>query len=134
MATQARLPATLPSPAQAKANLRMARSALKEKRNVVDGLKARHEAARDEAADAEAEVDGAETDLVECEEGSSAEVSADKRHHKACARLDRAEADAERVGSALKLAKSELKNARAQMRTARADIEAIREGRRSNAN
>jgi predicted phage gp36 major capsid-like protein len=74
--TQARLPATLPTPAQARSALRLARAEVKEKSNIADGMKDRRDAAKDEVKAATAELEEAEVDLLEAESGSKEEGAA----------------------------------------------------------
>jgi hypothetical protein len=111
-------------------NLKMTKSEVRERGNVCDGFEERLEAAKEEAANAELEADEAEIDLLAADEESAEGLVADKRHHEACGRLRRAEADAAKVAGALKLARRELKTARKHLAAARDDMEAIRAGRR----
>lgn len=128
--TQARLPGTLPTTAQAKAALRMAVAAVKEKGNVVDGMKARFDTAKEDLAEARLKADEAEADLLATDEDSPAGAAADAAHGKACKRLEQASGDIAKVKASRKLAKAELREAEKRLESARADMEAIREGRR----
>lgn len=128
--TQARLPATLPDPRQARANLTTARQEARDKRAVVDGLKERAAAARDEIADAMLDLEAAEEDLLGTAEGSREHLAAQDKHGKAWRRLARARKDAEKVKATRKLAKDEAKAAEGKLVAAREDLEAIRQGRR----
>jgi hypothetical protein len=130
MATQAKLLGVLPTPAVARANLRMARKQAKEAADVVDGLKDRVSAASDEMKAAAAEVEEAEADLLEADEGSKEDTAAAAAHDKGLKRGHRASTDWEKVKAALKLARTEAKQAGKRLVAAREDLEAIREGRR----
>lgn len=125
------LPATLPTPALARSNLRLARSEVRAKRDVVDGLKDRADASREELAAAGLDVDTAEDDLLDAAEGSPEAIAADAHHQKACKRADRARSDLEKVAATRKLAKGELHAADKRLAAAREDLEAIREGRKT---
>jgi hypothetical protein len=130
MSTQARLPGTLPTPAVARANLRMARRSYQDRQNVVDGMKDRLSAAHDEVKAAGAELDEVEQDLLAADEGSSEDLAADERHGKAMKRAERAANDVIKVAGALRLAQSELADGVRLLAGARGELAAIREGRR----
>ena len=129
-AVQAILPATLPTPTQARGNLKLARSEVREKENVVDGMKDRRDAAKEELAAALLEVEEAENDIFDAPEESPEDLAANARHQKACKRTDRAASDVEKVSGTLKLARGELRVARKHLAAARQDLEAIRDGRK----
>lgn len=129
MATQARLPATLPDPKQARANLAAARAEERAKRGVVDGLKERAAAARGEISDAALDLEAAEEDLLGTADASPEHLAAQTAHGKAWRRLARARKDAEKVQATRKLAKGEAGAAAAKLAAAREDLEAIRQGR-----
>jgi len=128
--TQPRLPGTLPTPAAAKAVLRMARQEWRTRRETYDGLEGDHSSAKSEVKDATTEVDQAEADLLAASEDSKEEKAADVAHQRAWLRLERAESDLEKVASTHKLAKAELAKARKLLAGARAELQATREGRR----
>lgn len=128
--TQAILPATLPTPAQARNNLRACRNEVKEKTNVAEGMKDRLDAAKEEEKEAAAEVEQAERDLLEADEDSKEEKVASVAHHKAWRRLERARLDKDKVKATLKLARGEARAAAKRLAAAREDLEAIREGKR----
>jgi hypothetical protein len=130
MGTQARLPGTLPTPAAAKASLRMAREEWRRATSAKDGLTSRLAAARDEAKAAAIELGEAEADLLAAEDGGIEELDADERHAKAVKRFERAEADIVKVRGTIREASRELKAAQAVLTGARAEMQAIRQGRR----
>ena len=130
MSLQAQLPGTLPTPREARNSLRMARSAVKEKGNVVDGMEERQAASKEEVEAALEQVEEVENDLLDAAEDSPEYTAADAGHQKAWKRAERAESDLGKVGAVLRLARGELAAAVKQLAAARADIEAIREGRR----
>ena len=130
MATQAKLPGTLPTPAAARSNLRLVREEVRRKRGVAESMKARVDAAKEELKAADAETEEVEGDLLDADEGTPLDVSAGANHHKALRRLAHARTDLDKVRATQRLAKSELKEALGRLRAAREDMEAIREGRR----
>jgi hypothetical protein len=130
-AVQAILPATLPTPVQAKSNLRLARSEVREKGNVVDGMKDRLAAAKEEAAASLLEVEEAENEIFDAAEESPEDIAANARHQKACKRADRATSDVGKVLGTLKLARGELRVAKKHLAAARQDLQAIRDGRKA---
>jgi hypothetical protein len=130
MATQAKLPGTLPTPAVARSNLRNARSVVRTREAVLEGLRERAKLARETVSECNLKLDAVEDDLLVAEEGSDQDVSADKAHGEAMRAVERAEKDVEKVAAAVKVAGDELAVARRELAAARADIRAIREGRR----
>jgi hypothetical protein len=108
----------------------MAKSGLKEKANVADGMKDRCDAAKDEEKAALAELEEAEADFLAADDGSKEEADAEKRQRKAWKRALRARLDLDKVAATLKLAKKEVKAAAGFVRAAREDLDAIAEGRR----
>lgn len=130
MSTQARMPATLPTPAAARSQLRLARDDARAKRNTYDDLKERLAAARDEMKTAGAEVEEAEGDMLVADADSAEEKAASNAHQKAWQRMRRAELDYDKVKATRGNAQHELKKALALLATAREELEAVREGRR----
>ena len=128
--TQAKLPATLPTPAQARATLANARRTFAEKRELVDGLERRLKTSRELCRKLEADLDTAETDLLDADEGSAADLEAQARHLKALQSLDREERSRDEQAANLPYVKAELAQAAATLRGARGDLRAIGEGRR----
>jgi hypothetical protein len=130
MAAQAKLPGTLPTPAQARSNLRVTRDCFREKLLVFEGYKERIAASKDEVKAANLEVEEAEADLLAAEEGSKEDIDASSRHGKAMRRKARAQTDLEKVTAARRLAGREMALAAKGLAAAREDVEAIRQGRR----
>jgi hypothetical protein len=130
-AVQAILPATLPTPTQARSNLKLARSEVREKGNVADGMKDRLAAAKEEQVAALLEVEEAENEIFDAPEESPEDIAANARHQKMCKRAARAASDVEKVSGTLKLARGELRVARKHLAAARQDLEAIRDGRKA---
>lgn len=130
MATQAKLPGTLPTHAQAKANLRDARSLESTRAKVVEGLKGKVKLAQKEQAAAELDRDIAERDLEASAAGSDEERDADVRQFEADKRVERAERDLGKVKEALAVAVVEHADAARALSGARGDLRAIHQGRR----
>ena len=129
-AIQAKLPATLPTPAEARGNLHSSRDEVEKKRDVVDGMKESADLAKAELGEALEEVDEAETDLLAAAPSSPEELAADANHHKALARMEAAADDLAKVVAVQSRARAELKKAERKLAAARADLEAMRAGKR----
>jgi hypothetical protein len=131
MATQAKMPGVMPTPAQARSVLRLSRDDVAAKRATVRAMRAQAQAAKDAEAAALADLEEAEGDGLASDDGTEAAVSAEQRQTKEWKRAKKARDSREKVARTLRLARSELKEAEARLAAARDDIEALQEGRRS---
>lgn len=132
MSTQARLPGTLPTPAEARRRLGEAATAEQKARDEVQGWNDHAKAAKEEIEAAEKELAEVERVLVDAPEESEAAVSAELEWDKAWARRSHAEAGLANVRAASRGAKADWKRAKARLLTVRQDIAAIRLGRRTS--
>ncbi len=131
MATQPKLPGTLPTPAQAKSALRTAVSALADKRLLVIRLKDDAKTAALDLKRATKEVDVAERDLLAADEGSPEDADAAARLAKWLGMLEKAEDAVDKVKDTARRAQLELDAAAKVLRGARGDVRAVQDGRRA---
>jgi chromosome segregation ATPase len=129
-ATQARLPYTLPTPAQARGKLREARANEANTRNVLSGLKEHLKAAKSEAEAASAELVEAERTLLDAADDSPESLAAEAEQGRAWKRLRTAETGLENLQSTIRAADAEHAESARLLRAAREDLEAVRVGRR----
>jgi hypothetical protein len=131
VATQTRLPGTLPTLAQAKARLRESRGLVETRARTLEEMRGHKKTAKGDLADAEAAVDAAECDLLAALAGSAEETAADGAHAKAMRATEKAEEALRRVEHAVQRADSEHEDARRELTGARSELRAVREGRRA---
>ena len=132
MASQAKLPHTMPTPRQARSNLREAVANFRTKRVLTTQLEDDCKRAKSELKTADHEIDEAEGDLLASAEDSPEDLDASARLAKAVAHEERAERDLEKVQDILRRSRLELDGATKILRGARGDIRALQEGRRKS--
>lgn len=129
-ATQAKLPATLPTPAEARSALRLCRQERAEKSKALEGLKLRLEQAKAREKSCAAEIERHEALLLDADEGSPEDLAESAEHVAAIREHEKAEKAREAIEEGMPFAKSELKETETRLRGARADVRAIADGRR----
>lgn len=132
MSTQARLPGTLPTPAEARQRLKDATAAEANARNAKELSADRLKDAKDEAKAAEAELVEAERLLIDAVENSDEARAAEADQAKAWKRLRLAEKGIKNLTATHGGDLTEWKATKARLFAAREDLEAIRQGRRKS--
>lgn len=132
MGTQARLPGTLPTPAEARQRLKDATAAEANTRNTMDSFKEHLKAAKKEASAAEGGLREEERILIDAADGSDEARAAETEQAKAWKRLRVADKGVENLKATYSKAEAEWKEARRRLMAAREDLEAIRQGRRKS--
>jgi hypothetical protein len=130
MSSQAKLPGTLPTPAQARAALRLARDAFAARTGAARGLKEQVKLCKDTIIKTDDALEEAERDLLGTDPETGEGLAADVAHGKAMAAIERAETDLEKAKASLMVATDDLAAARRTLTGARGDLRAIRDGRR----
>jgi len=130
--TQARLPGTLPTPAEARRRLGEATKAEQAARDEVASWDENAAAAKEEIEAAEVELSEVERVLVDAVEGSEAATTAEVEWGVAWERRCNAEKGLANVKASSRGAKADWKKAKARLLVCRQDIAAIRMGRRAS--
>jgi hypothetical protein len=128
--TQARLPGTLPTPAEARQRLRSASASESATASVLASLRDRLKDACEESKAARLELGEVERTLLDAGEGSPEEIVAQADQGTAWKRLCKAEIGIENLRATVRKAASDHAEAERGLRTTREDLEAIRQGRR----
>lgn len=129
MATQPKLPHTLPTPRAAKAALRGVLEEISAQREAIRGLKDQVKRAKEDAAEAERQITAAERDLLQAEDDSPEELDASAREVAALVLLEKAEDAGRKADGILKRANRELEEMTARLAGVRGDLRAIQQGR-----
>lgn len=129
-ATQAKLPATLPTPAEARSALRLARAEVREKRITLAKQKLDIKTAQGQIERCTSTLEDVEGDWLAAGDGSTEDLAAAGLIVETIRALDTAERAHETLTKALPYLSAELKQAEGRLRGARNDIRAIAEGRR----
>jgi hypothetical protein len=130
MATQARLPGTLPTPEQARAKLKNARAGRRVVLDVVTKNRLDLKAIAKEQEAAEVSLEDAEHTMGDAAEGSPEQLAAETEQAEMWDALGRLEKKAANLKAAQVKAQAALEEADRALRVARDDIKAIRQGRR----
>jgi hypothetical protein len=130
MATQPRLPGTLPTPSVARSNLRDARYSVRNQRMLAVEAKEHVKRAKDDLAAAAAAVETAEDDLDKAS-GDAEVMAADGAHELSLGLVQKGEAALVKVSAVAKRAADDLGIAEKRLAAAREDLRAIRQGRRT---
>jgi hypothetical protein len=131
MSSQPKLPGTLPTPTQAKANLRLAVETLAEKRLLLSRLKDDAKTAGLDLKRATKEVSVAERDLLAADEGSPEDADAAARMGKWLGMLEQAEDAVVKLKDTARRATLEMDAATKVLAGARGDIRALQGGRQA---
>jgi len=127
---QAKLPATMPTPAEARSALRLAKADVAEKRGTVAKQRLDIKTAQGQIERCAAVLEEVEADLLGADEGSPEDLRAAALEVEAVRAFDVAERAHETLTKALPYLVAECKQAEGRLRAARGDIRAIGEGRR----
>lgn len=131
VASQVRIPGTLPTLPHAKAALREARATYFVRKDTADKFAAEVKRAKAEFAQAEQAYDDAERILLDAAAGSPEETRADGEHDKADRAVEKAEGDLAKVKKASDKAHAERDEALSLLVGARRTLREIRQGRRA---